>query len=46
MYIDPSAGSLILQVIAAAAISGLTMVTQLRQNVVRFLRSLFARRRD
>lgn len=44
MYIDPSAGSLVLQVLAAGAISGLAFATRLRRVAVDFFRSLFSRR--
>ena len=43
MYIDPNAGSLILQVIAAAAFSALAFVGRVRQGVRALLARLTSR---
>lgn len=45
MYIDPSSGSLVLQVLAAAAISALAMVSRARQATMSFFRTLVSRGR-
>jgi hypothetical protein len=44
MYIDPAAGSLILQVVAAAAISVLAFVGRARRATRTFFSSIFTRR--
>jgi hypothetical protein len=44
MYIDPTAGSLVLQVIAAAALSAVAMFARVREGVKSFFRSLLPRR--
>lgn len=44
MYIDPSAGSLIAQVIAAGIFSLLATMTRVREGVKSFVRGLFWRR--
>ncbi len=44
MYIDPTAGSLVLQVIAAAALSATVMTTRVREGVKSFFRSILPRR--
>jgi hypothetical protein len=44
MYIDPGAGSLILQVVAAAAISVLATVSRARDALRRVYRSIMGRR--
>jgi hypothetical protein len=45
MYIDPSAGSLVIQVLAAAAISAVAMWTRAREATKSFFRSLVSRGR-
>jgi hypothetical protein len=40
MYIDPTAGSLVLQAIAAGAISALAMFSRVRDGAKSFFRSL------
>jgi hypothetical protein len=44
MYIDPGAGSMILQVLAAGVVSALALAKNVRRSVVGAIRSLFARR--
>jgi hypothetical protein len=44
MYIDPTAGSLVLQVIAAAALSAVAMAARVRAGVKTFFKSLLPRR--
>lgn len=44
MYIDPAAGSLVLQVVAAVALSSLAFASRVRQRAGMFLRTLFHRR--
>ena len=44
MYIDPGTGSIVLQVVAAAALTGVAMVGRLRQAVRAFFASWFTRR--
>jgi hypothetical protein len=44
MYIDPAAGSMILQVLAAGLVSVLALAKNIRRGVVQGLKSLFARR--
>jgi hypothetical protein len=46
MYIDPSAGSLILQVLAAGLLSALALFGRVRSAVTAFVRSMFTRRPD
>ena len=46
MYIDPAAGSLILQVIIAAILAVTTTVKSARDSVIRLLRGLFRSRKD
>ena len=46
MYIDPSAGSLVLQLLAAGALSAVAMVSRLREAVKSFLKSLVPRRKS
>jgi hypothetical protein len=46
MYIDPAAGSLILQVLAAGVLSALAVFKRARAALVGYLRNLFARRKD
>jgi hypothetical protein len=43
MYIDPAAGSMLLQIVAAAALSSIAFTGRLRQRVRRFFSSLFTR---
>jgi hypothetical protein len=43
MYIDPTAGSLVLQVLAAAALSAVAMVGRVREGVKAFFRSITKR---
>jgi len=44
MYIDPAAGSLVIQVVAAFALSALAFVGRVRHAASSFLSSLFRRR--
>lgn len=44
MYIDPTAGSLVLQIFAAAAISAVALVGRLRAGLKSFFRSILPRR--
>jgi hypothetical protein len=44
MYIDPTAGSLVLQVLAAAALSAVAVFARLREGLKQFFRSLSPRR--
>jgi len=44
MYIDPTAGSLVLQVIAAAVVSTLAVMTRFRDAVKSFFKSVLSRR--
>ena len=44
MYIDPAAGSMILQVLAASIVAGLATVRRLREAVALLLRRVFVRR--
>jgi hypothetical protein len=44
MYIDPTAGSLVLQVLAAGALSALAVFSRLREGLKHFFRSLSPRR--
>ena len=46
MYIDPAAGSLILQVLAAGVLAVTASVKSARESAKRLLRSLFGRTRD
>jgi hypothetical protein len=46
MYVDPSAGSLILQLVAAGAIAGAAMISRVRDAVKEFFRSVVSRRRE
>ncbi|MEZ0333049.1 MAG: hypothetical protein ACAI18_03500 [Gemmatimonadales bacterium] len=43
MYIDPTAGSLVLQVLAAAALSAVAMIGRVRESVKAFFRSITKR---
>ena len=43
MYIDPGAGSLLLQVLAAGAISALATLSKVRAALKTFVRGLFRR---
>lgn len=45
MYIDPAAGSLVLQVLIAGVVSTLAAVGRVRRSVSGFFTALFARRR-
>ena len=45
MYIDPTSGSLALQVLAAGALSALAMFSRAREATKAFFRNLFARGR-
>ena len=45
MYIDPTSGSLALQVLAAAALSAVAMVSRAREATKAFFRSLVSRGR-
>jgi hypothetical protein len=44
MYIDPNAGSLVLQLLAAGALSAVAMVSRVREAVKSFLKSILPRR--
>jgi hypothetical protein len=44
MYIDPTAGSLILQVLAAGALSAVVLFGRAREGIKHFFRSLVPRR--
>ena len=44
MYIDPTAGSLVLQVLAAGVLSAVAMFGRLREGVKSFFKSLVPRR--
>lgn len=44
MYIDPTAGSLILQVLAAGALSAVAMFSRVREGLKSFFRALSPRR--
>ncbi|MBA3556907.1 MAG: hypothetical protein H0W29_19450 [Gemmatimonadales bacterium] len=44
MYIDPTAGSLVLQILAAAALSAVAMGVRVREGVKSFFRSIVPRR--
>ena len=44
MYIDPTAGSLALQVLAAGALSAVAMFSRVREALKTFFRSLAPRR--
>ena len=46
MYIDPAAGSLILQVLIAGILAITTTVRTVRESVKGFFRQLFNRRKD
>lgn len=45
MYIDPTSGSLVLQVIAAGALSAVAMMARVREATKTFFRTLIARAR-
>jgi len=45
MYIDPTSGSLVLQVIAAGALSAVAMMSRAREAVKSFFRTLVSRGR-
>jgi hypothetical protein len=45
MYIDPTTGSLVLQLVAAGVLSILAMVSQVREAFKSFFRMLIPRRR-
>jgi hypothetical protein len=44
MYIDPTAGSLALQVLAAGALSAVALFSRVRETLKHFFRSLVPRR--
>jgi len=44
MYIDPAAGSLVLQVLVAGVVSALAMMARVRRAVGSFFASMFGRR--
>ena len=46
MYIDPAAGSLILQVLAAGFLSALAVFKNVRHALKGFVKNLFTRRQD
>jgi hypothetical protein len=45
MYIDPTTGSLVLQVLAAGVLSAVAMVSRVREAFKSFFRQLVPRRR-
>jgi hypothetical protein len=45
MYIDPTSGSLVLQVIAAGALSAVAMMSRVREATKLFFRNLISRSR-
>lgn len=45
MYIDPAAGSMILQIVGAGIVSVLAFTKTVRQNISHGIRSIFGRRR-
>ena len=45
MYVDPTSGSLVLQVIAAGALSAVAMMSKAREATKSFFRSLLSRGR-
>ena len=45
MYIDPTSGSLVLQVLAAGALSAVAMTSRIREGVKVWFRSLLSRGR-
>ena len=44
MYIDPTTGSLVLQLVAAGALSAIAMVSRVRESVKAFFKMLVPRR--
>ena len=46
MYIDPAAGSLILQVLVAGFLSALAMFKTARESMKAFFKNLFSRRTE
>jgi hypothetical protein len=44
MYIDPTTGSLVLQVLAAGALSAVALFSRVRETLKLFFRSLLPRR--
>ena len=44
MYIDPTTGSLVLQLVAAGVLSGLAMVSRVRDTLKSFFKMLVPRR--
>lgn len=44
MYIDPAAGSLLIQVIAAGVVSALALAKGVRRSLMMSIKSLFSRR--
>jgi hypothetical protein len=44
MYIDPTAGSLVLQVLAAGVLSAVAMFSRVREGLKHFFRSIVPRR--
>jgi hypothetical protein len=46
MYIDPGAGSLILQVLAAGTLAALASIRRARESAKRLWRGLFGRKKD
>jgi hypothetical protein len=45
MYIDPTSGSLVLQVLAAGALSAVAMMSRVRESTKNWFRSLVSRGR-
>lgn len=46
MYIDPGAGSLILQILAAGVLAAASTMRSVRESAKRFVRGLFGRRKE
>jgi hypothetical protein len=44
MYVDPAAGSLILQVLAAAVLAATVSLKSARESAMRWIRGLFGRK--
>jgi hypothetical protein len=46
MYIDPAAGSMVLQVLIAGVLAAMATLKSVRDSVKRFIQGLFRRRKD
>ncbi len=46
MYIDPAAGSMVLQVLIAGVLAAAATVRSVRDSIKRFLQGLLGRRKD